>query len=86
MRDEISAVILAGLGGTGNLLEIDCCATRLRVRVADPEAVDDGAFRATGAKGVIKKGDQVQVIYGIQAAAIAANLQAYRAAHEAAKQ
>lgn len=75
--DPVSAAILKGLGGPANLLAVDCCATRLRATVADPERVVDTAFRATGAKGVIKKGGAIQVIYGAQAAVLAGNLREY---------
>ena len=36
--DEISVLIAQGLGGRENISDVDCCATRLRVTVADPSA------------------------------------------------
>ena len=57
-------MILAGLGGKENISDLDCCATRLRVTVHDPQKVNDADLKRTGASGVIKKGNGVQVIYG----------------------
>ncbi|MGY3778783.1 PTS transporter subunit EIIC [Isobaculum melis] len=58
--------IVAALGGMTNLDTVDCCATRLRVTVKQGNLVDEKALEATGSKGVIKKGNGIQVIYGPQ--------------------
>lgn len=73
--DAVSAMILKGLGGKGNLADLDCCATRLRITVKNPEKVDDTLLKQSGASGVIHKGDGVQVIYGPQVAVIKSNLE-----------
>ncbi|MBQ8397484.1 MAG: PTS transporter subunit EIIC [Clostridia bacterium] len=70
-----SELILAGLGGKSNISGLDCCATRLRVTVVDPALVDEGMLKASGAAGVIKKGDGVQVVYGPQVAVIKSELE-----------
>lgn len=57
-------MILQGLGGKENISDLDCCATRLRVTVKDASKVSDAALKRTGASGVIKRGNGVQVIYG----------------------
>ena len=72
--DPVSATILQGLGGKGNLSDVDCCATRLRVTVIDPDKVSDAVLKASGASGVIHKGNGIQVIYGPQVAVIKSNL------------
>ena len=72
--DPVSAMILQGLGGKGNLSDVDCCATRLRVTVIDPAKVSDAVLKASGASGVIHKGNGIQVIYGPQVAVIKSNL------------
>lgn len=56
--------IITALGGTDNLTTVDCCATRLRVSVRDSEIVDEALLKETGAKGVVIKGNGIQVIYG----------------------
>lgn len=61
---SLSETIVRGLGGKDNIKNIDSCATRLRVTVSDPSAVDDGVLRSTGASGVIRRGEGVQIIYG----------------------
>ncbi len=61
--DRANAIINA-LGGADNLVRVDNCATRLRLEVKDSTIVDDAALKATGAVGVLKKGEGVQVIYG----------------------
>ncbi len=72
--DPVSALILEGLGGKSNLSDVDCCATRLRVTVVDPEKVSDPTLKQSGASGIIHKGNGVQVIYGPQVAVIKSNL------------
>lgn len=63
-RDDVSALIISGLGGAGNIADLDCCATRLRITVLDENLVDDTRLKSSGAKGVVRKGKGVQVIYG----------------------
>lgn len=70
-----AAEILDGLGGRGNLSDVDCCATRLRITVKNPDSVNDAKLRATGASGVIKKGNGVQVIYGPKVTVIKSELE-----------
>ncbi|EOV9619203.1 PTS transporter subunit EIIC [Cronobacter dublinensis] len=61
---ERAQAIVDGLGGRDNLQDVDCCATRLRVTVYDGRKVNEAALTATGARGVILRGNGVQVIYG----------------------
>ena len=75
--DPVSATILQGLGGKKNLSDVDCCATRLRVTVIDESKVSDQVLKASGASGVIHKGNGIQVIYGPQVAVIKSNLVDY---------
>ena len=75
--DQISAMILDGLGGKDNVVNVDCCATRLRVTVKDIEKVSDTTLKASGAAGVIKSGSGVQVIYGPRVSVIKSELEEY---------
>ncbi|NBH72148.1 PTS glucose transporter subunit IIA [Clostridiaceae bacterium] len=75
--DERSQMILNGLGGRKNVVDVDCCITRLRCTVNKPELVNEGILKKTGAAGVIKKGQGVQVIYGPTVPNIKADLVAY---------
>lgn len=74
---EVSAMILEGLGGKDNIVTLDCCATRLRVTVKDPEPVRDALLKKSGAAGVIRKGGGVQVVYGPQVSVIKSELEDY---------
>ncbi len=76
-QDTISALILTGLGGLENLSDLDCCATRLRVTVQDPDKVSDSMLKASGASGVVRKGEGVQVIYGPKVTLIKSDLEDY---------
>ncbi len=73
--DQISAMILKGLGGQPNLSDLDCCATRLRVTVKDPSKVSESLLKSSGAAGVIIKGNGIQVIYGPRVTVIKSNLE-----------
>ena len=72
-----SALILEGLGGDANITGLDCCATRLRVTVKDPALVREDLLRQSGAAGVIRRGDGVQVVYGPQVSVIKSELEEY---------
>ena len=75
--DTVSALILKGLGGKENLSDVDCCATRLRITVIDIKKVTDSLLKESGASGVIRKGNGVQVIYGPRVSVVKSNLEAF---------
>lgn len=74
LSDSVSPLIVKGLGGKENIRDLDCCATRLRVTVKNPSLVTEKALRESGASGVIKKGDGVQIVYGPQVSVIKSRL------------
>ena len=76
-NDPVSAMIVEGLGGAANLTDVDCCATRLRCTVNDAALVKQDVLKASGASGVICKGNGVQVVYGPKVAVIKAKLEDY---------
>lgn len=57
--------IIQGLGGRENILVVDNCFSRLRVDVKEVSVVDEALLKETGAVGVVKKGTNVQVVYGL---------------------
>ena len=75
--DPVSVLIVEGLGGANNLSDVDCCATRLRCTVKDAALVRQDVLKASGASGVICKGNGVQVVYGPKVAVIKAKLEDY---------
>ena len=76
-NDPVSELITMGLGGKKNIVDVDCCATRLRVTVAEPERVRDDLLKQTDSRGIVKKGQGVQVIYGPHVTVIKAKLEEY---------
>lgn len=74
---EKSEIIVNGLGGRENISDIDCCATRLRVTVNNPDRVNEGLLKQSGASGVIKSGNGVQVIYGPVVSVIRSDIDEY---------
>ena len=76
-EDAVSEGILVGLGGKKNISDVDCCATRLRCTVYKPELVQDSILKATGASGVVHKGNGVQLIYGPKVTVIKSNFEDY---------
>lgn len=70
--------ILAALGGSDNVVDLEPCITRLRVEVTDPALVDEESLRTTGAFGVVKSGRVVQVVVGPEADDLAADLDGLR--------
>lgn len=82
--DELSALILQGLGGNENLTDLDCCITRLRLTVKDASKVNEAMLKASGAAGVIIKGNGVQVVYGPKVTVIKSNLENFIASGKAA--
>ena len=75
--DPVSELITRGLGGKKNIVDVDCCATRLRITVAEPERVRDELLKQTDSRGIVKKGQGIQVIYGPHVTVIKAKLEEY---------
>ena len=79
---HISQLICQGLGGKANISDVDCCATRLRCTVFESEKVNESLLKQSGAAGVIRKGQGVQVIYGPKVTVIKSDLEDYLASPE----
>lgn len=71
--------IIAGLGGKDNINTVENCITRLRVNLKDPSLINDDLINRTSNKGIIKKGTDVQIIYGLQVADIRRTVEEYLA-------
>lgn len=72
-----SDLIVAGLGGKKNISDVDACITRLRITVFDANKVVDSTLKESGASGIIKKGNGIQVVYGPKVAVIKSKLEEY---------
>jgi PTS system N-acetylglucosamine-specific IIC component len=57
--------MIAALGGAANIAEVAACMTRLRLRLVDPQRVDEAMLAGLGARGIVRPGgDAVQVVLG----------------------
>ena len=72
---SVSSLIVQGLGGRQNICDVDCCATRLRITVADPTLVQGTPLKQSGSRGIVRKGNGIQIIYGPQVAVIRSELE-----------
>ena len=75
---DFTAAIISGLGGLENLLDVQNCATRLRLTVKDSSKVDEKFLKSAGAKGVFINGDAVQVVIGTQVEFVADEINSAR--------
>ncbi|CAM3421305.1 PTS transporter subunit EIIB [Tsukamurella hominis] len=66
--------IVNGLGGAGNIEEVEGCITRLRCEVKDTGLVDQAALKKLS-HGVMVAGSAVQVVVGPTADALAEEVQ-----------
>ncbi|WP_372784540.1 N-acetylglucosamine-specific PTS transporter subunit IIBC [Phenylobacterium sp.] len=68
---------ITALGGAANLVAVEACTTRLRLVVADQDAVDEPALKALGARGLVRPSKQdLQVVLGPQADDVAREIRA----------
>lgn len=69
---------VAALGGKENVLMLDACATRLRLEVKNPDAVDADILKQLGARGVVKNAaGSVQVVIGPEADLLSDEIKPY---------
>ncbi len=78
---DVAGGLVAALGGAGNLLNVDACTTRLRLRVADVAGIDEPRLRKLGARGVLRlSSNDLQVVVGPIADQLAGDIRAHLAA------
>ena len=66
---------IAALGGAGNLVSVDACTTRLRLVLANRDAVDEAGLKRLGSRGMVKLGnDALQVVLGPVADQVAGDI------------
>ena len=72
-----AADYVSALGGPANIVALDACATRLRLRVGSQAAVDAAALKRLGAAGLVRPGpDALQVVVGPVADQLAGEMRA----------
>lgn len=64
--DDFARQLVRAFGGRSNIVNLDACITRLRVKVAAVGKVSADSLKALGAAGVVVVGDGVQAIFGTQ--------------------
>ncbi|KAA0948696.1 PTS glucose transporter subunit IIBC [Sporosarcina sp. ANT_H38] len=69
--------IVNGLGGKDNIIEVDNCFTRLRVSVKDVEQINDDLLNGYPNSGIVKKNNDIQIIYGLGVPEIRNAVQTY---------
>lgn len=63
--EETGMIIVNALGGKENIISVENCFSRLRVEVKNTEIIDESTLKGTGASGIVRKGNSVQVVYGL---------------------
>jgi glucose PTS system EIICB or EIICBA component len=62
--DQFALQLIRAFGGRSNIVSLDACITRLRVKLADVKKARPDALKALGAAGVVVVGDGMQAIFG----------------------
>src|SRR6187431_2276180 len=75
--DSFARQLVRAFGGRANILSLDACITRLRVKLADVSKVSADTLKALGAAGVVVVGDGVQAIFGTQSENRKTDMQEY---------
>lgn len=63
--EQVNAII-NGLGGKDNIKTVENCFTRLRVNVNDLSKVNDDMINQVKHSGIVKKGNDIQIIFGLE--------------------
>ncbi|MFD3155880.1 PTS transporter subunit EIIC [Haloimpatiens sp. FM7330] len=75
---NLAPVIVEGLGGKDNIIKVDNCYTRLRLVLKDSSIVNKELLQnETAASGVVIKGENVQVVYGLKVTSVRRSVDEY---------
>jgi PTS system glucose-specific IIC component len=75
--DSFALQLVRAFGGRSNIVSLDACITRLRVKLADVSKASSDTLKALGAAGVVIVGDGVQAIFGTQSENLKTEMQEY---------
>jgi PTS system glucose-specific IIC component len=75
--DEFSLQLVRAFGGRSNIVNLDACITRLRVKLADISKANQDKLKALGAAGVVVVGDGMQAIFGTRSENLKTELEDY---------
>lgn len=76
-EDERVKNIVEGLGGSENIEEVNNCFTRLRVDVKDVNLVNDNIINKSKNSGIVKKGNNIQIVIGLKVQTVRENVCEY---------
>ena len=75
--DQFALQLVRAFGGRSNIVSLDACITRLRVKVADVKKARPDALKALGAAGVVVLGDGLQAIFGTRSENLKTEMESY---------
>jgi PTS system glucose-specific IIC component len=75
--DNFALQLVRAFGGRANIVNLDACITRLRVKLGDVTKASPEKLKALGAAGVVVVGDGVQAIFGTQSENLKTDMQEY---------
>lgn len=62
---ETAKIIVEGLGGLDNIVDVDNCISRLRVEIKDGSKIDEDLIRKTNPNGIIRPdANTIHIVYG----------------------
>ncbi len=68
--ENICTALMYATGGLHNITSIDCCITRVRFHLKNPNLFNFDVVKETGAIEFMQFGDEIQIVYGPNAGAI----------------
>ncbi|MGL4569205.1 MAG: glucose PTS transporter subunit EIIB, partial [Fusobacteriaceae bacterium] len=73
-KDEIAKLVIEGLGGRENIVEVGNCFSRLRITLRDNRLIDKEILSQTKNGGIVKVENGVQIIFGLHVQKVRASI------------
>jgi glucose PTS system EIICB or EIICBA component len=75
--DQFALQLVRAFGGRSNIVSLDACITRLRVKLADVTKANADKLKVLGAAGVVVVGDGMQAIFGTRSENLKTEMEDY---------
>jgi PTS system glucose-specific IIC component len=75
--DQFALQLVRAFGGRSNIVSLDACITRLRVKLADVTKASADKLKVLGAAGVVVVGDGMQAIFGTRSENLKTEMEDY---------